>query len=230
MKPNLPPWNPRAIIVIGDVHGYTKTYQKFLSKIDWTQETIQCGDMGLGFSGVGLHPMHENNKFIRGNHDDPAKCRKHKNYLGEYGYDARRELFYISGAWSIDRDMRIEGQTWWAEEELSYTELQKCIDLYEQTKPRLVVSHECPSKAGETLLYSMSGDYFAAKGDCQTSRTAQAMQSMLDIHQPKEWVFSHYHINKSFQVPGYETKFTCVGGMMESNSQPQWYPLVYGRW
>jgi predicted phosphohydrolase len=213
------------IIIIGDVHGFTKTYQKYIQRLPAGQRTIQVGDMGLGFSGVGLHKMPDEHKFLRGNHDSPEKCQAQPNYIGEYGYVEDQNIFYVSGAWSIDRYMRTEGVSWWANEELSYEQLSQAIELYAKTKPKFVVSHEAPSKAAGVLLYNLVGPYFAAKGECANSRTANALQLMLETHQPEEWVFGHYHVDKSFHVPGASTKFTCVGGMMQGGEQPHTYTL-----
>jgi hypothetical protein len=181
--------------------------------------------MGLGFKGVGLHPMSPNHTFFRGNHDEPVKCRAHKNYRGDFGYDMTTGIFHIAGAWSIDRAYRVEGISWWCDEELSYQELEEAIDLYKLFKPRFVLSHEAPANAAKALLLDLSGPYFAAKMACSMSRTSEAMQLMLDFHQPKEWCFGHYHVDKSFQVPGYDTKFTCVGGIMTSGEKPHTYEL-----
>ena len=80
------------MIVIGDIHGKTKTYQKWIrDNLDPGQFSVQIGDMGLGFVGVGLpapgmSPLDLNHKFFRGNHDNPQKCRAHRNYLGDYDY------------------------------------------------------------------------------------------------------------------------------------------------
>ena len=198
------------IIVIGDVHGRTESYQKMLRQRFRQTRTVQIGDMGIGFKGVGLHQNLDYHTWFRGNHDNPEKCRSYPSYQGDYGFDAKGNFFWLAGAWSIDRDYRIEGISWWPDEELSYAELNDAIGLYERVKPDYVLSHEAPSKAAAVLLHGLAGTYFAAKGDCQHSRTAQAMQNMLDIHQPKEWVFGHYHIDHSFAVPFYDTKFTCV--------------------
>jgi hypothetical protein len=200
------------ITVIGDVHGHTDRYQKMLRQKYAGQRTFQIGDMGIGFAGTpGLHKDIQTNgdhKWIRGNHDDPAKCRSTVGYAGDYGYLPEDKLFFLAGAFSIDRIWRTPGVSWWADEELSYTELQEAIDLYKQVKPRFVVSHEAPSNAAKIMLHSLSGDYFAAKADCTMSRTAEALQVMLDAHVPEEWVFGHYHVDKSFEFQG--TKFTCV--------------------
>lgn len=219
------------MIIIGDVHGFTKSYQRWIQRnLDPSVRTIQIGDMGLGFSGVGLPSpgmqlLDGNHKFFRGNHDNPAKCRAHKNYLGDYGYLPQDGIFWCAGAWSIDQAYRVEGVSWWRDEELSYDELGKALELYEQTKPRFVLSHEAPAKAAGTLLMDMVGPYAYEKAKCADSRTSQALQMMLDKHEPEEWIFGHFHVDKQFYVPNCSTKFRCVGGIMQDGEQPHTYEL-----
>lgn len=196
------------IKIIGDVHGKTGDYKRLVRSMGPGQRSVQIGDMGLGFSGVRLHEMSDDHKFIRGNHDNPEKCRASRHYLGDYGFLPDDNLFYIAGAFSIDRAWRTPMESWWPDEELSIKELGDVYDLYVKTRPKYVISHEAPGKAAATMLMDLDGGYFAAKLDCCQSRTAQAMQAMLDIHQPKEWVFGHYHVSKTFELQG--TKFTCV--------------------
>jgi hypothetical protein len=198
------------IVVIGDVHGKTTSYQKMLRQKYDDVRTIQCGDMGIGFSGVGLHAMTDNHKWFRGNHDCPEKCRENPNYLGDYGFLPDDNLFWLAGAFSIDRQWRTENVSWWPDEELSYLELQEAIALYEKEKPKYVISHEAPENAAKFMLLALQGAYFAAKLECSMSRTSRALQTMLDIHQPDEWVFGHYHVDKTFYLPNCRTKFTCV--------------------
>lgn len=198
------------IIVVGNVHGKTGQYQKMLRQKYADRTTVQIGDMGIGFKGVGLHKMDDRHTWFRGNHDDPAKCRVTTNYRGDWGFDNANNFFWVAGAVSIDRDMRIEGISWWRDEELSYAELDYIVQEYSRVKPDYVLSHEAPRKAADVLLHTLSGDYFAAKRDCANSRTAAALQCMLDIYQPKIWCFGHYHFSHTFAVPFYDTKFTCV--------------------
>jgi hypothetical protein len=204
------------IVCIGDVHGKTRQYQKMIHRRFANRRTIQLGDMGVGFKGVGLHKMNEGkfpgeHGWFRGNHDNPEKCWQTHNYMGDCGWLPKDKLFWVAGAFSIDRDMRIEGISWWRDEELSYSMLDTLIQDYERLKPDFVLSHEAPAKAGAVLLHTVSGDYFASKSACLNSRTSSALQCMLDLYQPKEWVFGHYHVSRSFTVPKYKTKFTCVG-------------------
>lgn len=202
-----------SILIIGDVHGKTGDYKRLVRSMPSGQRSIQIGDMGLGFSGVRLHDMSDNHKFFRGNHDSPEKCKASKHYLGDYGFLPEDNLFWIAGAFSIDRAYRTEGVSWWPDEELSIKELGEVYDLYIKVKPKYVISHEAPANAaarmlmGHTNMYG-GASYFSSKLDCCHSRTAQAMQAMFDVHKPKEWIYGHYHVSETFEVEG--TKFTCV--------------------
>lgn len=214
--PKIEPQQGKSIVVIGDVHGKTDTYQKIVRRLPPGQRSIQIGDMGIGFKGVGLHEMPQDHKWFRGNHDNPTKCRENANYLGDYGYLPEDKLFWLAGAFSIDRAYRIEGVSWWNDEELSIEELGKAVNLYEEMKPEYVLTHECPSEAAIFMLQSLIGEYFDAKKDCTNSRTAQALQLMYEIHQPKEWVFGHYHVDKTFHLKqDSRTKFTCVAELSQ---------------
>ena len=196
----------KPFTVIGDVHANMAAYRTILAALPPREQTIQLGDFGYNFTAVPPK-FPKRHKFIRGNHDDPAKCRKHGNYLGEFGYIPSKKLFYIGGAWSIDRAYRTSGISWWEEEEMSMAQLQAAIDLYAEKKPQIVLSHECPSSATKILLMDLLGEYFYEKGKCADSRTAQALQQMLEIHQPKRWYFGHYHLAKEFQIG--KTTFRC---------------------
>ncbi len=200
-----------VIYCIGDVHGNTANYKQKLKEKFANDRTIQLGDMGVGFSRnpMGISPMEPQHRWLRGNHDKPELARAHPNYLGEYGYLPEDDLFFVSGAFSIDFMWRTPGKSWWYDEELSQEELYHAIDLYIEKKPKFVVSHEAPSEAATWLLtHVLGGGFRPEKLDCATSRTATALQAMFNFHQPKEWVFGHFHVSKSFTWKG--TKFTCV--------------------
>jgi|ERR1700733_14487232 len=196
------------IKIIGDVHGKTGDYKRLVRSMEPGQRSVQIGDMGVGFSGVIIHDMSQDHKWFRGNHDNPEKCRRHPNYLGDWGYLPEDKLFWLAGAFSIDRIYRTPGVTWWEDEELSYLELQKAIGYYEAVKPKYVLSHEAPSEVAKRLLLDLQGPYFASKLACSMSRTAEALQRMFDLHKPEEWIFGHYHVDKQLEWHG--TLFTCV--------------------
>ena len=90
------------ISIIGDVHGKTNAYTQILRRLGPDAVSIQVGDMGLGFKGVGLPPPGTampagDHTFFRGNHDDPQKCRRHPSYRGDWGYDSATGIFHVAG-------------------------------------------------------------------------------------------------------------------------------------
>lgn len=167
---------------IGDVHGETKEYLQLIRKTD---HSVQVGDMGLGFRGVTL-PVLDTHKFIRGNHDSPKLCREHPNHLGDYGicHINGRSILYVAGGFSLDQKFRLPGVTWWQEEELSYEDLQKAVDLAEGKQIDIVVSHEAPAAIVQLMLpHSPIG-----------TRTSQGLEALRRVVNPKMWVFGHYHM------------------------------------
>jgi hypothetical protein len=218
---------------IGDVHGKIQRYRAIIRGLPEGSKSIQLGDMGLGFDKVRLWPggsldrgVH---RFIRGNHDNPQVCQNHPRYLGDYGYLEDERLFYLGGAWSIDKDWRVPGKSWWPDEELSYADLDKAYQLYVKSKPQIVATHEAPSKAAFYMLdhlviggpkhqpcptdqsVRLKGDeyaYYKAKLGCVNTRTSQALQRMLEEHQPRYWTFGHYHKTITFHIG--PTEFQCL--------------------
>lgn len=199
------------IRLIGDVHGYYQRYKKIIKQVD---NSIQLGDMGVGFKALRQgevkylkNPPFDamskgNHLFIRGNHDNPEVCKKHKYWIpdGTYLYD---KIFCVGGAKSIDRVFRTEGWDWWPEEELSYEELDKIIQKYIEIKPDYVVSHECPNSIANEILQAFNRSKIE-----DGSRTRQALEVMFYHHKPKRWWFGHWHESLEFKSGG--TQFRCL--------------------
>ena len=196
--------------LIGDVHGKFKSYEKLIKDVP---VSLQLGDMGVGFKGlrggeiVNLsNPPYDsiskgNHRFIRGNHDNPEVCKKQDYWIPDGS--CFKGMFCLGGAVSIDKAWRTEGLDWWPDEEASYEELQDYIDKYELIKPDIVCTHDCPeSIAGELMMV-----FNRTKID-DGSRTRQALERMLYIHQPKEWYFGHWHT--SIQFKSGNTIFQCL--------------------
>lgn len=185
------------MIVVGDIHGKFKRLNE-IARNHKDETIIQIGDFGFGFGeAIDLDPkvIEPNIRFFRGNHDNPALCNIHPQCLGDFGqYEG---FFFVAGADSIDKDMRIEGQSWWRDEELNYQQWQSAIDLYSRVKPEVVLTHDCPQSITEA--------YFQIY---DRSQTRQGLQAMLDIHRPKIWIFGHHHRN--FVVVDKGTSFRCL--------------------
>lgn len=209
--------------LVGDIHGEVGEFKQRIRQADGAN-LIQVGDVGFGF-GEEIPPFPDNVKVFCGNHDDPAVAKSHPNWLGEHGefiFPNGEHGFFVSGAFSVDKAWRTPNVTWWEGEELSQYKLDAAIKEYAKIKPQLVISHECPSQVSDKLLAKLGlikGEYAGMKLECKNSRTAIALQTMFEIHQPKEWVFGHYHFDWTENIKpniGYAantTKFTCLGIM-----------------
>jgi predicted phosphodiesterase len=184
------------ILLIGDIHGKINEYWKILQKHNG--ESIQVGDFGF----KKQHCWHLDNidnakhKICFGNHDDYTFLNE-AHSLNNYSYRSKESLMTIRGAWSIDKAYRIENVSWWANEEMNYNEMKDAIDFYCKTKPRIIVSHECPQKIRNMLF-----------GIQEKSITTNGMQSMLESHQPDLWIFGHHHESRNELIAG--TRFICL--------------------
>jgi hypothetical protein len=192
------------MIVIGDIHGKYGEYRNLLRRYK-DQPSVQIGDFGYGFGPVPEFP--ETAKFFRGNHDSPDECRKSPNYLGEFGVRKMDgvEFFFVSGAWSIDWQGRVPGVSWWQDEELSIAQLNEALALYIETKPDIVLTHDGPNQITERMMARYDIGFHKP---LIPNRTAQALSAMFHAHQPKKWIFGHWHVGYRETVEG--TDFRCL--------------------
>ncbi len=207
---NKPACSCGGLRIIGDVHGEHLQ----LTALAKHHHAIQIGDVGFGFNrdlDKALDDAFERRpelRFIRGNHDKPSKCKSHPRHIAS-GMDPSG-IFFVGGGYSIDKDARVPGVSWWEDEQHSYEEFEKLIDEYRLAKPHMVISHEGPKVATHKM--------FEPQWEI-TSRTAQALGIMWKIHQPKLWVFGHWHKNKEVVVGA--TRFICAG---ENQARDLHYP------
>ena len=110
------------------------------------------------------------------------------------------KFFYIRGAESVDKQWRVEGVSWWKEEELSYRQAKDAIELYASYKPDIMLTHDCPSSA---LLFFITNPL-----KDEISITNNILHECFKIHKPKNWYFGHHHIDKEVEYKG--TKFRCI--------------------
>lgn len=177
---------------IGDVHGEMDNY---LALLPSCERSIQVGDFGAGF--VPLPSMDLNHRFIRGNHDSPDVCRAHPNWIKDGTID--NDVMFVGGAYSIDYLFRTPGVSWWFDEELSWPELDTIIDLYIETKPRIMVTHDGPQLVMKKMFPFLD----------RHSRTQVAFQHMFDMHKPELWVCGHWHEDRNEVIQ--DTRFICLG-------------------
>lgn len=195
------------MILIGDVHG---KYKQLKAVLESTEDEVICvGDLAVGFPGIGPKPMFRKNlRFIRGNHDSPADCRAHPQYLGDFG--VYQGVFFLGGAKSVDAQYRKEGIDWWRDEQLSQSDLERALALYVETKPEIVISHDCPWEIQREVCNRVreAMPWTREFGDPRPYPTTLAMDEMLKVHRPKLHIFGHWH--HSWRLERNGTRFICL--------------------
>lgn len=79
--------------------------------------------------------------------------------------------------------------TWWPDEQLSMDKLTELVELYCDSKPKIMVSHDAPTVIRQ--LKSLT--------DKPRSRTEAALQTMWRWHKPEIWIFGHFHKRLDYQ-------------------------------
>jgi hypothetical protein len=199
------------ITLLGDCHG---KYSKYLDIVKDTEYSIQLGDYGFNYSSLKSVDCNKH-KVLFGNHDvvftnsDGELIKPCDHILDNFGIIEKSsnsnipDMFYVRGGHSIDKAYRTEGKDWFKDEELTYQQMCKAIDLYEKVKPEIVLSHETPS----SMIPYVANPNFAHL-DLKPSATAQTLEYMYRIHQPKFWFHCHFHIDKWYKPN--ETNFFCL--------------------
>ena len=179
---------------IGDVHG---KFEKYLPLITDVTESIQVGDFGAGINP--LPTMGAGHRFIRGNHDSPQVCAASPHWIPDNTFDGK--IFYVGGAKSRDAAIRRAiGYEHWDDEEIAYDKWDAVFNHYETCAPDIVVSHDSPHEIVLRLFPQVNKE---------RSQTSMGLQTMLNIHTPKLWIFGHYHETIDWTVGS--TRFICIG-------------------
>jgi len=187
--------------IIGDVHGMQGRYCNLAKQADLS---ICLGDVGMSFGFISEHLDPVKHRIVGGNHDNYNELSPH--FLDDYGmiyvfeneiqHQSEEDLqgdpvvpddiifppiFYVRGAFSVDKRARTVGVSWWAQEELSYYKSCEAIRAYKRIKPNIVISHDCPHKL--VHLVATNDSKF------EPSFTGKMLQEMYDYHKPETWIF-----------------------------------------
>lgn len=111
--------------------------------------------------------------------------------------DNKLHLFF-GCAESSDRHVRTEGIDWWREESPSWNECQKFGIAYDEAKPEIVITHDCP----------WSVKIYHDPNPSTTRDTLEQVWKHID-HKPKLWYFGHHHLLQEWEIQN--TKFRCCG-------------------
>jgi predicted phosphodiesterase len=213
--------NKREINIIGDVHGRIESLSYVLeyslaSKI--YKQIVILGDMGFktqydDFQQL-LYRLEDKYKcdtkisVLFGNHDYYPYLRKPYS-LQNFEFDSTNNIFFVRGAYSKDKSSRKEGVSWFIEEQLNENEMADVLKAYEDNKPEIVISHDCPRRISRKMF-----NYpFYYKDDV----TGHFLDTLYSIHQPKQWIFGHHHIFKTYEGKHkkHKTLFRCISELRQ---------------
>ncbi len=219
--------------IIGDCHGKCDKYLHLAKEATYS---LCVGDVGFDYSYYQRLMNPEFGKFIGGNHDNYTKMpcpscngkdkdncgfcetrgytfpHQSRHFLKDFGVWEVPDfgpIFYVRGAWSIDKEWRTINVSWWEDEELTYQQCVNAIDAYEKLRPDFVVTHTVPESMIPAIPFNkMFGDKI------YKNRTEQMLENMYQIHQPKKWIFGHWHVDwtKLIEHPKTQakTEFICL--------------------
>ena len=186
------------VTVIGDVHGKLDEYKALTERYG---RTIQIGDFGFKkqfeWHEKNINP--DKHKLFKGNHDNYLNDKEYDFDLGDYGYIVELDIFFIRGAKSNDKHYRTEGIDWFENEQLTYSQFNNAIVLYEKIKPSIVLSHDCPQTILDTKFSNLC---------YEKTTTRNGLNAMFDVHQPLLWIFGHHHHSMNFNLKN--TNFICL--------------------
>jgi hypothetical protein len=223
--------------VIGDVHGKyvgnPPLEEGYVSIAKGAEYSLCVGDVGFNYNYLVDNLDSNRHKAIGGNHDNYTAvectvCKGQKcetcemrghwfplmspHFLKDFGVlkiPDFEPIFYVRGAWSIDKLYRILNVSWWKDEELTKTQFGRTVVSYHEEKPEFVVTHTCPNSI---IPYFFRGNSFG--NTIQGSYTEAILNKMYNYHQPKKWIFGHWHIDWRQVVKhpetGKETEFICL--------------------
>lgn len=188
------------MLIIGDVHGNFDQYKKIIEDHDCS---IQLGDFGFKKEHdrflTEVYTEQNKHRILFGNHDYYPYINKPYS-LGDYIYLPDEDIFCIRGAYSIDKNSRTLGIDYFPDEEISYTKFDEIFKVYIEAKPNVVISHDAP--------HIVRDKFFNIK---RYSLTSHILQELLEEHRPSVWIFGHHHTSIKKEIPGYRTKFICLG-------------------
>ncbi|MDD6479233.1 MAG: metallophosphoesterase [Oscillospiraceae bacterium] len=169
------------IYVTGDMHGcLERLYDKEFRKLKKGDILIVCGDFGYIFDGSKTETEVINffaerkfiTAFVDGTHDNLPKINRSRVTVWKGGrvhrikgnllHLMRGQIFNIDGTTiftfgggeSIDKDMRVEQNLWWREEEPTPDEMASGAEALDEAglKVDYIITHEPPSLVKSAML------------------------------------------------------------------------------
>lgn len=195
---------------IGDIHAQWGRYNKIIRSL--SGPSLQVGDFGIGFEHEAdemydIDLMRRGHHYFgRGNHDNLEMCKNTPMYMPD-GSITEDGVFWVGGAMSADKQHRIEGKDWWRNEELSMGDIYDIMNKYDVSGTDILAAHCAP----DMLTSHFPKD---AINRVDTSRTRQALDSLIEIRKPKVFVCGHEHFSFDHVIDGIRFVIIPIDGVV----------------
>jgi hypothetical protein len=187
-------------LIVGDTHGVRENVEKAIevAKQRDCDAIIQVGDFGYwpeqvpemlqGYE-IPVYFIDGNHEFF-GNENVPGltKYTKPVTEIAPNLFYVKRgtkirirncNCLFLGGAYSIDRSVRVLGDSWFEEETISGYELGVALG---HTNVNVVFSHDAPKSMNLGV---------SPIGDSDSNR--EKLEQVLAQYSPENWFFGHYH-------------------------------------
>ena len=228
-----------VVYICGDVHAHFAEFSQklHLLKLQHPKQHVYvfvCGDFGhwpkygTGTltvpSGVAVY-------FCPGNHEDwdaLDEITKGEAFGKVYKLDAPRysgdvyfcdfgcvvnvlgkNFMFCGGASSIDRAFRKEGVSWFPQEVISDSDMDKLL-YYKDID--VVISHTCPTECTDRLQRLVKG----FRGEKVNDPSSSKLSEILKDYKPKQWFFGHWHVPFTQKVD--DCTFLCLSDIEDYSS------------
>lgn len=211
--------SPRRVMVAGDWHGNARWAEQVirtagdLLRDEETPLIVHCGDFGIwpGKAGSAYTDAVERACkqygvriwFVDGNHEDftrvarfdPGRLASRRITHLPRGYRWEwhgRTWLALGGAASVDRALRIEGESWWPQEEVTG---QQAADAAAAGPADVMVTHDCPS--GVVHSFPPPPRFWDPRDLARSDRHRERLQLVVNAVQPG-WLV-HGHLHRAYQ-------------------------------
>lgn len=200
------------ILVMGDVHGDFSKMNTILNKLN-PHITLQTGDFGYWPIFNKKTPISKNKLYwIDGNHEDFYALNKrttdelwtniiYKPRCSTLTLPDNRNVLFIGGAISIDKQYRTQGYDWFKEELITQEDMNKMPN----THIDIVISHTVPQFLTLKDLYPVHDP------------SRDFLSQVYERYKPTLWYAGHFHFYRKLKHDGHCT-FTILNDLRSSNS------------
>ena len=185
------------IYVTGDIHGDQVLWHKRIDSFLKAGDTILIpGDFGVGFFNGRFWSEELFFDYLANKEYSICFCSgNHENFI------SGKTLFAFGGGYSIDKERRIHGVSWWPQEMPSEEEYRNGSEHLKQCgyKVDYIITHSAPA---DTV------DYMSRLGKVRSILAeerplADYLMEVEEKSQYGKWFFGHYHIDEELPKKQY---------------------------